>query len=613
MPESSAVGMAGAVAHAVSSDVGVSGSDAEAKRAAELAMLRPTPSSYSKQPTRQGMQAWTIVVSIMLLSASAYYAEILPAYAVLLSWAAAGELTAIALDVTSALVRKANSRRRVDRDEQQQHQERRTDGVYTWQQVAMHNTPESAWIAVKGKVYDVTDFVDSHPGGRELLLLCCGRDATDLFLSYHPFTNKPALTLNKYLIGTLSTYEHPMYPEDTGLYRELCSKVGDYFKQTKLDHKAPLTAFLRMTPAYAVGFLAFYVAYLTPLSAPETASPYSVSALAALLAPETEASWRASGVVVRVLAAVLFGIGCQGIPLTGWMHDSSHASIGHSEWLWFGIGRFALDWVSGSSMVSWRNQHVIGHHVYTNVMGADPDLPVATEGDVRRIVPEQVWNSVYKYQHVYMPILYGLLGLKSRFQDTFEIFKTHLNGPIRVNPISTQDNVRQFASKSFWMFFRFVMPHVFFGKIPLSLHVMLFFVSEFTTGYWLAFNFQVSHVTTVADFYFSDVSMRDEKPVHTEVRDEWAVSQVKSTIDYGQLDPIATYLSGGLNYQTAHHLFPTVSQYHYPKITPIIMDVCEKYGVHYNALPSFYVAFAGHVAHLKAMGEQGKCPELKLE
>eukprot|EP00186_Timspurckia_oligopyrenoides_P001041 CAMPEP_0182441618 /NCGR_PEP_ID=MMETSP1172-20130603/595_1 /TAXON_ID=708627 /ORGANISM="Timspurckia oligopyrenoides, Strain CCMP3278" /LENGTH=567 /DNA_ID=CAMNT_0024636017 /DNA_START=27 /DNA_END=1730 /DNA_ORIENTATION=+ len=541
-------------------------------------------SSFVLGLSKNGFYAWVSIVLVLLISTIGYTSGLIHSWGIFLSWALLAESFAFLIDFIEYI-----SRRKVlvHSDSNQKNPENLTskNSEFTWQQVAEHNTPESAWIAIKGKVYDVTKFIDNHPGGRELLLLCCGRDATDLFLSYHPFTKKPSQILSKYYIGTMITYEHPVYPEDTGFYQELCEKVGQYFVAANIDHKSPMTAFIRMIPSYVIGFGGFYVAYLM----------------------------KDVDISLRILGAILFGIGCQGIPLTGWMHDSSHASIGHSEWLWYTIGRFSLDWISGSSMVSWRNQHVIGHHVYTNVMGADPDLPVSKEGDVRRIVPEQLWTTMYRYQYLYMPVLYGLLGLKSRFQDSFEIFKNHLNGPIRVNPISVQDNIRQFASKSFWMFFRFVLPHVFFGKIPLSLHIALFFVSEFTTGYWLAFNFQVSHVTTVADFYYSDVDSRDSKAIHTSVQDEWAISQVKSTIDYAQDSAIATYLSGGLNYQTAHHLFPTVSQYHYPKITPIIMDVCKKRGIHYNALPNFKEAFMGHINHLHQMGLEGKAAELKLE
>jgi cytochrome b involved in lipid metabolism len=47
------------------------------------------------------------------------------------------------------------------------------------------NSVEKPWVAVRGKVYDLTKFVDKHPGGRDFLLLSVGRDATSLYESLH--------------------------------------------------------------------------------------------------------------------------------------------------------------------------------------------------------------------------------------------------------------------------------------------------------------------------------------------------------------------------------------------------------------------------------------------
>jgi len=41
----------------------------------------------------------------------------------------------------------------------------------TWQELAQHNTKDDAWMAVRGQVYDVTSWLKSHPGGRDVLLL----------------------------------------------------------------------------------------------------------------------------------------------------------------------------------------------------------------------------------------------------------------------------------------------------------------------------------------------------------------------------------------------------------------------------------------------------------
>ncbi|XP_061404684.1 cytochrome b5-like [Lethenteron reissneri] len=44
-----------------------------------------------------------------------------------------------------------------------------------------HCTSESTWIVLHDKVYDVTSFLDKHPGGTAVLLDRGGQDATDVF------------------------------------------------------------------------------------------------------------------------------------------------------------------------------------------------------------------------------------------------------------------------------------------------------------------------------------------------------------------------------------------------------------------------------------------------
>ena len=52
-------------------------------------------------------------------------------------------------------------------------------------ELAEHKTRKSCWLAVHGKVYDVTEFLDNHPGGASLLLKSSGRDATSAYESIH--------------------------------------------------------------------------------------------------------------------------------------------------------------------------------------------------------------------------------------------------------------------------------------------------------------------------------------------------------------------------------------------------------------------------------------------
>jgi hypothetical protein len=46
-----------------------------------------------------------------------------------------------------------------------------------------------AWL-IHDQEYDLSDFVERHPGGKESILLGRGRDCTAMFESYHAFTNQ---------------------------------------------------------------------------------------------------------------------------------------------------------------------------------------------------------------------------------------------------------------------------------------------------------------------------------------------------------------------------------------------------------------------------------------
>ncbi|XP_058054026.1 cytochrome b5 reductase 4 [Anopheles bellator] len=71
-------------------------------------------------------------------------------------------------------------------------------------ELAKHNRPDDAWMAIRGKVYNVTRYMDFHPGGPDELMRGIGKDATKLFDEVHAWVNYESL-LAKCYIGPLRT------------------------------------------------------------------------------------------------------------------------------------------------------------------------------------------------------------------------------------------------------------------------------------------------------------------------------------------------------------------------------------------------------------------------
>jgi cytochrome b involved in lipid metabolism len=69
--------------------------------------------------------------------------------------------------------------------------------------VASHCTQDSCWMVVDDKVYDLTDFLDFHPAGTEIMLEHAGTDASTAFFE-KGHSIGAQLMLEKYYIGELT-------------------------------------------------------------------------------------------------------------------------------------------------------------------------------------------------------------------------------------------------------------------------------------------------------------------------------------------------------------------------------------------------------------------------
>ncbi|KAL0094509.1 cytochrome b5-like heme/steroid binding domain-containing protein [Phycomyces blakesleeanus] len=81
--------------------------------------------------------------------------------------------------------------------------------LFTYEEVSTHNTRDDLYMIINNKVYDITKFVEEHPGGEEVLVDEGAKDAT---ASFNDIGHSPEASemLEKYYIGDVDPSSAPV-------------------------------------------------------------------------------------------------------------------------------------------------------------------------------------------------------------------------------------------------------------------------------------------------------------------------------------------------------------------------------------------------------------------
>ena len=442
---------------------------------------------------------------------------------------------------------------------------------YSLADVAKHCTPNDCWVVVHGSVYDVTAFVPKHPGGA-LIYVKAGGDCSQLFDSYHP--HSASRVLDKYIIGALAPGEVTVQYEKQGVSEEfhatLKRRVGAYFKANGLDPRVSLSMYVKtgviLASVAAFAYLAFY-----------GVGSYAVALMCA--------------------AAMGFAIAEVGVSV---QHDANHGAYCKNPLLCYLVGT-TLDAVGASSFM-WKQQHVVGHHAFTNVDGADPDICVSSDGrDIRRVAPSHPRRAHHAFQHLYLGFLYGLLAMRSIFVDDFAALVQGRIGTVKIAKFTTHELLVFLSGKVAFATWFLALPSLYSRWSAYEL-LGLWTLGLSVTGWTLAFMFQVAHVV-------SDVAFPVMDAATGRIPGGWAEQQVSTSADFSHGSWFWLHVSGGLNYQVVHHLFPGVVHTHYAALAPIVLEVAKDFGIPYKVYPSFWSALCAHFEHVRLLGK-GAVPSM---
>ncbi|XP_016305944.1 cytochrome b5 reductase 4 isoform X1 [Sinocyclocheilus anshuiensis] len=84
----------------------------------------------------------------------------------------------------------------------------------TEEELKKHSTRNDCWTCIRGMVYNVSAYMDFHPGGEEELMRAAGIDSTDLFDQVHRWVNYESM-LKECLVGRMAVKPNPALQAQT--------------------------------------------------------------------------------------------------------------------------------------------------------------------------------------------------------------------------------------------------------------------------------------------------------------------------------------------------------------------------------------------------------------
>lgn len=293
---------------------------------------------------------------------------------------------------------------------------------------------------------------------------------------------------------------------------------------------------------------------------------------------------------VLVTFAVM-GFGMAGVGM-GVMHDAAHGAYHKNKRVNQILGS-SIYLISGN-LTTWKLQHNVLHHSFTNIQGLDDDLE--SKG-LLRLHPSQPWKKMYRYQHLYAPLVYSLLTLNwVTVKDFFQLIRYNKEGVVNLNAKELRREWTILLISKVVYFTLFPILPMFLLSVSWWVPLLGFVLMHVIAGFTLSFVFQLAHSVDHVSTY--------DAPPAGEMEESFMEHQLRTTSDFARKSKLLSWYLGGLNFQVEHHLFPHICHIHYPKISEIVERAAKDFGLPFHEHRSLADAIRGHMNSLRHFGAQ---------
>ncbi len=287
----------------------------------------------------------------------------------------------------------------------------------------------------------------------------------------------------------------------------------------------------------------------------------------------------------------LLGVG-QAFIGTSVMHDVLHGSYSKDKRVnqWMTI--FPL--MVGVEPRTWKIQHNVLHHTYTNIESADEDIEVRP---VLRLSEHQPRHWFHRFQHLYVVFFYSIpIIVWATAKDFVKMFKYRRLKLIEGGASFWKAIGGIIFRKSIFHFFLLAVPIM---QLPIAAGwvVLMFLTMLVVTGLVLSFVFQTAHL--VPDLGILETA-------DPQIEENWMVHQLNTTTNYATDSKLFSWFFGSLNFQVEHHLFPNICHVHYPNLAKIVQQTTKEFGLPYHCQGTFGNAILQHFRLLWRLGRYDK-------
>lgn len=398
---------------------------------------------------------------------------------------------------------------------------------------------------IDGAYYDFAPLIKKgHPGGALPLMETRGTDVSVLFKIQH-LGSRPQTALKSYLVHTDVVHterfqELPYSFEPDGFYMVLKDKVRRHLDDT-LPGQSPRQCTNAYLAKLGLNALLFTVSWYRVVV-------YPLSLPMCLL-----------NTVSRLV-------------LTGLAHDAMHRILKPVP-LSFqtAYGNFIFRSFLNFNGDKWHYEHVAGHHPHTKTE-LDPDENLEQNLPIWRLTNATQWKPSHSWPLASHLFLGSFLPIMNALPDIPKM-------------LSYMPETRREAATAL--------------SVAILFHLSPFLFQPSWTGVVaVASSSMLASLMTLFTFHVSHLGEHLEVKLKPGM--DWGEHQMRTSTNFDTANMLS--LSGTLDLQVEHHLFPMLSYENQQSIVPIVKQTAQDFGIPYHIYDS---SVSGWYHHLKYMGRIG--------